>query len=64
MKEKEQAHRTGAGWVVYWKGVERKYRREGMGVLAEVYDAKMLALLRGLETTIEFQQEIPHANRR
>ena len=35
-----------------------------MGRLAEVYDAEMLALLRGLETAIEFQQEIPHTNRR
>ena len=35
-----------------------------MGKLAEVYDAEMLALLRGLETAIEFQHEIPEANRR
>ena len=35
-----------------------------MGKLAEVYDAEMLALLRGLETAIEFQQESPNANRR
>ena len=35
-----------------------------MGKLAKVYDAKMLALLRGLETAIEFQQESPNANRR
>ena len=35
-----------------------------MGRLAEVYDAEMLALLRGLETAIEFQQEMPGANRR
>ena len=64
MKEKEQGRRTGAGWVVYWKGVERRCGSEGMGRLAEVYDAEMLALLRGLETAIEFQQEIPRANRR
>ena len=64
MKEKEQGRRTGAGWVVYWKGVERRCGSEGMGRQAEVYDPEMLALLRGLETAIEFQQEIPHVNRR
>ena len=64
MKEKDQGHRTGAGWVVYWKGMERRCGCEGMGRLAEVYDAEMLALLRGLETAIEFQQEMPIANRR
>ena len=64
MKEKEREHRTGAGWVVYWKGTERKSRGEGMGKLAEVYNAEMLALLRGLETAIAFQQEIPETNRR
>ena len=35
-----------------------------MGGLAGVYDAEMLALLRGLETAIEFQQEMPGASRR
>ena len=35
-----------------------------MGRLAEVYDAEMLALLRGLETAIGFQQEMPEANRK
>ena len=35
-----------------------------LGSLAEVYDAEMLALLRGLETAIEFQQEMQGANRR
>ena len=64
MTEKDHEHRTGAGWVVYWKGSERRSGREGMGKLAEVYDAKMLALLKGLETAIEFQQETPNANRR
>ena len=64
MMEKDHECRTGAGWVVYWKGLERKSRREGMGKLAEVYDAEMLALLRGLETAIEFQQESPNTNRR
>ena len=34
-----------------------------MGKLAEVYDTKILALLRGLETAIEFQQELPNTNR-
>ena len=62
MKEKEQIHRTGVGWVVYWKGTERRSGCEGMGGLAEVYDAEMLVLLRGLETVIEFQQETPGAN--
>ena len=59
MTEKDHERRTGAGWVVYWKGLERRSGREGMGKLAEVYDAEMLALLRGLETAIEFQQESP-----
>jgi len=54
MKEKNQEHRTGAGWVVYWKGTERRSGGEGMGSLAEVYDAEMTALLRGLEAAIEF----------
>jgi hypothetical protein len=31
MKEKEQENRTGAGWVLYWKGVERRNGSEGMG---------------------------------
>ena len=57
MKETDQVHQTGAGWVVYWKGVESRCRREGMGRLAEVYDAEMLALLRGLESAIKPQQE-------
>ena len=35
-----------------------------MGRIAESYDAKMLELLRGLETAIGFQQEMPGANRR
>ena len=35
-----------------------------MGKLAEVYDTKMLALLRGLETVIKFQPELPNTNRR
>ena len=64
MTEKDHECQTGAGWVVYWKGLERRSRREGMGKLAEVYDTEMLALLRGLETAIEFQQELPNANRR
>ena len=64
MTEKDHERQTGAGWVVYWKGLERRSGREGMGKLAEVYDTKMLALLKGLETAIEFQQETPNANRR
>ncbi len=44
--------------------MERRSRCEGMGRLAEVYDAEMLALLRGLETAIEVQQEMPGMNRR
>ena len=58
MKEKDQENHPGAGWVLYWKGVERRRGSEGMGKLAEVYDAEMLALLRGLETAIEFQPEL------
>ena len=64
MKEKEQQNRTGAGWVLYWKGVERRNGSEAMGKDAEVYDAEMLALLRGLETAIEFQQAMPEENRK
>src|SRR5258706_11998678 len=54
----------GVGWVVYWRGMERRSRCEGMGKLAEVYDAEMLVLLRGLETAIKVQQEMPGVNRR
>ena len=64
MTEKDHECQTGAGWVVYWKGLERRNGREGMGELAEVYNAEMLALLRGLETVIKFQQETPNTNRR
>ena len=64
MTEKDHECRTGVGWGVYWKGLERRSGREGMRKLAEVYDTEMLALLRGLETAIEFQQETPNANRR
>ena len=64
MKEKEREHWTGAGWVVYWKGMERRCRRKGMGRVAEVYDAEILALLRGLETAMKLQQEMPGTNRR
>ncbi len=31
MKEKDQEQRTRAGWVVYWKGRERRSGCEGMG---------------------------------
>jgi hypothetical protein len=48
MKEREQENWTGVGWVVYWKGEERRRGNEGMGKSAEVYDAELLALLRGL----------------
>ena len=44
--------------------MERRNGSEGMGRLAKVYNAEMLALLRGLETAIEFQQEMPETNRR
>ena len=50
MKEKDGENRTRAGCVIYWKGMERKSGSEGMGRRAEVYDADMLGLLRGLET--------------
>ena len=59
MKEKDQESRTGAGWVLYWKGTERRNGSEGMGKCAEVYDAEMLARLRGLETATEFQPTMP-----
>ena len=62
--EKEQQNRTGAGWVLYWKGVERRNGSEALGKHAEVHDAEMLALLRGLETAIEFQQAMPEENRK
>ena len=55
MKEVEQENQTGAGWVIYWKGIERRNGNEGMGRFAEVYDAEMLALLRGLEAAVELQ---------
>ena len=64
MKEKDQVHQTGAGWVVYWKGRETRGGCKGIGSLAEVYNAEMLALLRGLEIAIKFQQEMPAVNRR
>ena len=64
MKEIEQENRTGAGWVIYWNGIERRKGSEGMGKFAEVYDAEMLALRRGLEAAIEFQQEIPESDRK
>ena len=35
-----------------------------MGRFAEVYDAEMLALLRGLEAAIDFRQETPELDRR
>ena len=35
-----------------------------MGKYAEVCDAEMLALLRGLETAIEFQLAMPEQNRK
>ena len=53
--EVEQENQTGAGWVIYWKEIERRSRNEGMGQFAEVYDAEMLALLRGLEAAVELQ---------
>jgi hypothetical protein len=34
------------------------------GGAAEVYDAELLGLLRGLEAVIDFQQNIPQTNRR
>ena len=34
-----------------------------MGRFAEVYDAEMLALLRGLEAAVDFQQDTPEVNR-
>jgi len=46
MKEKDQESRTGAGWVLYWKGTERRNGSEGMGKHVEVYDVEMLALPR------------------
>ena len=35
-----------------------------MGRFAEIYDAEMLALLRGLEAAIDFQHETPELDRR
>ena len=64
MKEVEQENWTGVGWVIYWKGIERRSGNEGMGRFTEVYDAKMLALLRGLEAAVDFQQELPEVDRR
>ena len=64
MKEVEQENQTGAGWVIYWKGIERRSGNKGMGRFAEVYDAEMLALLRGLEAAVELQRELPEVDRR
>ena len=64
MKEVEQENQTGVGWVIYWKGIERRSRNEGMGRFAEVYNAKMVALLRGLEAAVDFQQELLEVDRR
>jgi ribonuclease HI len=63
MKQKDQENWTGAGWTVYWKGIERRWGNEGMGKCAEVYNAEMLALLRGLKAAINFQQSTPETNR-
>jgi len=51
MKEKDQKICTGAGWVIYWKGAEKRIGGEGMGGDAEVYDAEMLALLKQQSNT-------------
>ena len=64
MKEKDQEQWTGVGWVVYWKGRERRCGHEGMGMSAEVYNTEMLALLRGLKMAIEVQQEMPNMSRK
>jgi hypothetical protein len=64
MKEREQETWTGVGWVVYWRREERGRGNEGMGKSAEVYDAVMLALLRGLEAAIAFQQNTSETSRR
>ena len=64
MKEVEQENWTGAGWVIYWKGIERRSGNKGMGRFIEVYDAEMLAPLRGLEAAVDFQQELPEVDRR
>jgi len=48
----------------YYTGMEWNRRvSEGMRRHAEVYDAEMLGLLRGLETAIVFQQVMPEENR-
>ena len=44
--------------------MERRRGSEGMGRFAEVYDTEMLALLRGVEAVIDFQQETPELDRR
>jgi len=31
MKEIDRENRTGAGWVIHWKGIERRSGSEGMG---------------------------------
>lgn len=64
VKGRGRKRRTGAGWVLYWKGEEKKNGSEGMGRDARVHDAEMLALLRGLETSIEFWQTMPEGNRK
>ena len=57
-------NRTGAGWVLYWRGVEERWGREVMGNFPKISDAEMMALLRGLESGIEYRKEMPEGNKK
>ena len=63
-KKYKQENRTGAGWVLYWRGVEERWGREVMGNLPKTSDAEMLALLRGLESGMEYRKGMPEGNKK
>lgn len=50
---------NGAGWVLYDEANELGSGKEGLGARAEVYDAEMVALLRGLRLAIEYANTEP-----
>ncbi|KAG8794770.1 hypothetical protein FRC16_010367 [Serendipita sp. 398] len=51
--------RAGAGWVLYSKGEERATGSVGLGTTAEVYDAEMTALSKGLHCAIDHLTNTP-----
>jgi ribonuclease HI len=58
----KRKNRTGAGWALYWKGVEQRCGNEGRSKYCTIEDTEMLALLLGLKAAIEFQQAMPEEN--